>query len=272
MSTTTATLPVPTHRTPRGLRIALVVVVALLGLATIAYGAWALLDLSARHTFERHAAYAGVRTLAVSNDVGDVDLRPAPAGSPLRVTTRVTEGLATPHPRVERRGGRLRLSATRPGPFAQEAKVNYTIAVPAGTRLLADASTSDLTVRDYVSRTPLSLTSAGGDITLEGVSVPSLRLESGAGDVRADGVRAAAIDVGSSAGDITVDAVTAPRSLKAASSAGDIRLTVPDVPYRVQASSSGGDVRDSNLRRDPRATHRIEAKSRAGDVRIETGR
>ncbi len=72
MSTTTATPPDPTHRTPRGLRIALAVVVALLGLATIAYGAWALLDLAARHTFERHAAYPGVRTLVVSNDVGDV--------------------------------------------------------------------------------------------------------------------------------------------------------------------------------------------------------
>ena len=272
MSTTTAALPVPTHRTPRGLRIALVVVVALLGLATIAYGAWALLDLTARHTFERHAAYAGVRTLVVGNDVGDVDLRPAPAGSPLRVTTRVTEGLVTPQARVERRGGRLRLSATRPSPFAQEAKVDYTIAVPAGTSLLVDASTSDLRVRDYASRTPLTLKSSGGDIRLEGVSVPSLHLESSAGDIRADGVRAAAIDIGSSAGDITLDAVTAPRSLKAESSAGDIRLTVPDVPYRVQASSSAGDVRDSNIRQDPHASHRIEAKSSAGDVRIETGR
>ena len=272
MSTTTATVPVPTHRTPRGLRIALVVVVALLGLATIAYGAWALLDLAARHTFERHAAYPGVRTLAVSNDVGDVTLRPAPAGSPLRVTTRVIEGLVTPHARVERRGGRLRLGATRPSPFAQEAKVDYTIAVPDGTGLLVDASTSDLRVRDYTSRTPLSLKSSAGDIRLESVSVPLLRLESSAGDIRADGVRAPAIDLGSSAGDITLDAVTAPRSLRAESSAGDIRLTVPDVPYRVQASSSGGDVRDSNLRQNPRARHRIEAKSSAGDVRIETGR
>ena len=272
MSTTTATLPVPTHRTPRGLRIALAVVVALLGLATIAYGAWALLDLAARHTFERHAAYPGVRTLAVSNDVGDVDLRPAPAGTPLRVTTRVTEGLVTPQARVERRGGRLRLSATRTSPFAQEAKVDYTIAVPAGTSLLVDASTSDLRVRDYTSRTPLSLKSSAGDIRLEGVSVPALRLESSAGDIRADGVRAAAIDLGSSAGDITVDAVTAPRALKAESSAGDIRLTVPDVPYRVQASSSGGDVRDSNLRQDPAAPRRIKATSSAGDIRIETGR
>ncbi|MFL5851710.1 MAG: DUF4097 family beta strand repeat-containing protein [Solirubrobacteraceae bacterium] len=272
MSPTTATLPVPTRRTPRGVRIALVVIVALLSLATIAYGAWALLDLAARHTFERHAAYAGVRTLVVSNDVGDVAVRTAPAGSPLRVTTRVTEGLVTPEARVERRGGRLRLSATRPSPFAQEAKVGYTIAVPAGTSLLVDGSTSDLRVRHYTSRTPLSLRSSAGDIRLEGVSVPSLRLESSAGDIRADGVRAAAIDLGSSAGDITVGAVTAPRALKAESSAGDLRLTVPDVPYRVQASSSGGDVRDSNLRQDPRAGHRIEAKSSAGDVRIEPRR
>jgi hypothetical protein len=269
---TTAALPVPTHRTPRGVRIALVVVVALLGLATIAYGAWGLLDLAARHTFERHAAYPGVRTLVVSNDVGDVDLRPAPAGSPLRVTTRVTEGLVTPHARVERRGARLRLSATRPSPFAQEANVDYTIAVPGGTTLRVDAASSDLQVRDYTSRTPLALKSSAGDIRLDGVSVPSLHLDSSAGDIRADRVRAAAIDVGSSAGDITLDAVTAPRSLKADSSAGDIRLTVPDVPYRVQASSTGGDVRDSGLRQDPRASHRIEAKSSGGDVEIETGR
>jgi Putative adhesin len=272
MSTTTVTLPAPRHRTPRGLRIALVVVVALLGVATIAHGAWTLLDVAARHTFDRHAAYGGVRTLEVADEVGNVTLTRAPAGAPVRVTTHVTEGLVSPRPTVDRRGATLRLGATCPTWLVQECRVRYSIAVPAGTRLLVDASSGDLFVRDYRSRTPLDLDTSGGDIHLDGVSVPSLKLESSAGDIRAEGVRAPEIDARSSAGDVTLEAATAPRSLTAESSAGDLNLTVPDVPYRVKASSSAGEVSDSSIRQDPHAPRRIDATSSAGDVRIETGR
>jgi Putative adhesin len=256
-------------RTPLGLRITGVVVVALLAIAAIAHGAWTLLDVAAKHSFERQAVYRGVQRLTVVDKVGDVRLTRAPAGSPVRVTTKVTEGLVTPDATVTRRGDSVKLSGSCATWAVQECHVDYTIAIPAGTHLLVSSPQGDVTVRDYRSHEPLRLHTSGGDVDIAGVVVPELDLDSSGGDIEAQGIRAPVVDAHSSAGDVQLELAQPARTLEATSSAGDVRLVVPDVPYRVKASSSAGDVSDSGINQDPKATRRIKASSSAGDVRIE---
>jgi DUF4097 and DUF4098 domain-containing protein YvlB len=187
------------------------------------------------------------------------------------LTARVTEGLRAPHRSATRTaGGTLRLSASCADvPFGGAAcDVGYTVAVPAGTGLTVDSSGGDVSVRDYVGRAPLAVSSSSGDVDVTGISVPVLRLESSAGDVIGEGIRARVVDATSSAGDVELGLASPARRLAAESSAGDVRLTVPDVPYRVKASSSAGDVRDGGIRQDPHAPRRIDASSSAGDVTI----
>jgi Toastrack DUF4097 len=275
MSATTATQPLPSRirRTPPAIRVILVVIVVIYALFAIASAGITLIDLAARHEFTTRASYPNVRRLVVDNSTGDIHLVRAPAGAPVSVTARVTEGLRAPHRSATRTAsGTLRLSASCTDvPFGAAAcDVGYTVAVPAGTGLTVDSS-GDVSVRDYAGRAPLAVSSSSGDVDVTGISVPGLRLESSAGDVNGEAIRARVVDAKSSAGDVALTLGSPARRLAAESSAGDVRLTVPDVPYRVKASSSAGDVRDAGLRQDPHAPHSIDASSSAGDVRIEPG-
>jgi hypothetical protein len=216
----TAVAPAPVARTPRGLRIALVVVLVALAAVGILHGAWTLIDVASRHTYDRHAAFPGIRALRVSDDVGAVRLVHARAGAPVGVVTHVTEGIASPTARVVRTGGSLTLHGSCPTVLVQECHVDYTIALPAGTRLAVDSTNGDLTVTGYASRAPLVLSTGGGDLELSGVTVPSLRLSSSAGDIKASGVRAPVVDARSSAGDVSLELAAPARRLTAHSSAG----------------------------------------------------
>jgi hypothetical protein len=271
---TTATQPLPREvgRTPAGLRVLLTLAVIVVGLVGIASAAWTLLDLAARHEFTTTASYPGVRTLDLSNALGDVHIVKAPKGAPLTVRTHVTEGLASPRQSATRDAhGTLHLSASCTlTPIGNSScDVGYTVAVPDGTHLRVSSPRGDIHLSDYVSRQPLKLTTSGGDIDLEGVKVPALELHSSGGDVQAQGIRGAhTIEASSSAGDVTMGVLTPARRLTVSSSAGDVDLSVPNVPYRVKMSNSGGDIHDAQLRQDPHSPYNITATSSAGDVNV----
>ena len=273
MSTTTVPMRQP-RRTPRWLRIALVVIVVVLAVATIANGAWSLLAVAARHTSTTTTAYPGVRTLTVNNQSGDIDLVSAPAGGPVRVTAKVTRGLDKPTQSAERSaGGALRLNASCPSDFnGVSCNVDYRVAVPVGIRLLVDASAGDVAVRDYTSGVPLRLKSSSGDVDVTGVTAPEVDLKSSAGEVHASAIRSPVVSVDSSAGDVRLDMVAPPSKLVATSSAGDVHVTLPDAIYALDASSSAGDVSDRGIRQDPRSPRKLTVRSSAGDVSVDTGR
>src|SRR5215216_2179430 len=214
MTTQTPTAPAP-YRTPAALRLALFAIAGLLALALVALGAVSLLDLAARNTTEEVDSYTGVRGLDIDG-ASDVHLTSAPAGSPLEVRARLTEGLRTPARHVRRRSdGTLELSSSCPVLFGGSCDVDYEIAVPAGTVVHVDASAGDVTAEDLTSAEPIALQSSAGDITVIDVRAPELRLSSSAGDVDASGVRADRVDADSSAGDIALSLRTAPTRLEA---------------------------------------------------------
>jgi hypothetical protein len=264
----TLTQPAPARRTPLPVRRALLVVAALTALFLVATGAYNLLDVASRHTTTKQASFASVRELVVE-DAGDVRLTGAPAGAPLRVVTRITEGVREPgRSAVRTAGGGLRLSSSCPGFFGGQCGVDYEISVPAGTAVRVDASEGDVAAEDLTTTRPLVLHSSAGDVRATDVAAPSIALSSSAGDVQARELSGERIEAGSSAGDVVASIKTPAERLLAHSSAGNVELLVPNAIYRVDATSSAGDVDADSVRTDPSAPRTITAHSSAGDVRI----
>jgi hypothetical protein len=273
MSTTATQPPAPRpYRTPAAVRRALFALAALTGLVLVGGGTVELLDHAARTTTEEVRTYQGIRSLDIA-DASDVSLTSAPAGTPLQVRARVTEGLRTPERDVRRLGdGTLELTSSCPILFGGNCDVDYEIAVPAGTAVRVDANGGDVDAEDLVSTHPVRLETSGGDISAIDVTTPELRLSSSAGDVEATGVRSRSVSATSSGGDVSLSLRTPPDSLDADSSAGDVELVLPDETYRVDARTSAGDVDDRDVRTDPDSPRVVRAHSSAGDIRIEARR
>jgi len=268
---TTFTQPAASQRTPPAVRRALLAAAALLALALVVTGSFSILDLAARHTSTQRATFDDVRALVVE-DASDVRVIGAPAGTPVTVLARITEGLRGPGRVAERdAGGVLRLSASCPGFFGGQCGVLYEIRVPSGTLVRVASDSGDVRAENLVAREPIELYSSAGDVTAIDVTAPAIELSSSAGDVEARGLSADRIRAESSAGDVAVALRTPAERLVAHSSAGDVEVLVPDTVYDLAASSSGGDV-DARVRSDPDSPRELTARSSAGDVRVAVSR
>lgn len=232
-------------------RLSLTLLGALLIAALIAYGAFELIDLASRHSFDVAAGYSGVRSLEVDGGTGDVRLVAGPAGSEVSVVEHVTEGLSTPDRKAVRgANGALTISATCSVTISNNCGVSYTIMVPPAVAVNVDSGAGDVEARGLSTTAPLKLSSGDGDVNAVGIDAGNVTLESGNGDVTA-----------------TLD--TAPTRLDASSGNGDVTLTVPNTTYSVHASSGNGTVSDQTLRTDPSSPRSITASSGNGDVTIQ---
>jgi Putative adhesin len=260
--------PAPQHRTPVPLRRALFALAGLFTLVAIGWAAVNLLDVASRHTTTERATYDGVRSLVIE-DASDVRLVGVPASSSLQVIARVTEGLVSPDHSAERGGGgELRLSSSCSGFPSGWCGVDYTIRVPEGTVLSANASGGDIVAEHIRTEHPVELGSSAGDVTVTAVEAPAIALSSSAGDVEALDLSSPRVLAESSAGDVAVSLRTPPDRLLAQSSAGDVELLVPDVAYNVDADSSAGDEDDGRVTHDPDSDRELTARSSAGDVTV----
>jgi len=231
-------------------RLSLTVLGGLLLAFLIAYGAFELIDLASRHSFDVRAGYAGVRSLEVDGGSGDVHLTAGAAGSEVIVVEHVTEGLTSPDRKAVRgTGGALRLSASCRVGVSNNCGVSYTIAVPAGVAVNADSGDGNVDARGLSANGPVELSSGNGNVNAVGIDAANVTLKSGNGDVTA-----------------TLD--RAPAQLDASSGNGDVRLTVPNATYAVRATSGNGTVSDDTLRIDPSSPRSITANSGNGDVTV----
>jgi Toastrack DUF4097 len=231
-------------------RLSLTVLGGLLLAFLIAYGAFELIDIGSRASFDVSATYGGVRSLEVDGGTGDVHLTAGAAGSDVIVVEHVIGGLTTPDRQAVRgAGGALRLSSSCPVGISNYCQVSYTIAVPPGVAVDADSAGGDVDARGLSTTAPLKLTSGDGDVSALGIGAGNVTLDSGNGDVTATLVRA-------------------PSRLYASSGNGDVTLTVPNTTYAVHVSSGNGDVSDSTLRTDPASPRTITASSGNGDVTV----
>lgn len=258
----------PRHRTPRRLRVALLAVVALIALCTVAQGTVTLLDLAVRHTTTETQRFSGVDSLLIE-DASDVRLTSAPAGAPLELRTKVTEGLRTPSHDAREAGGTLRLSSSCGWVIGNSCAVHYELRVPAGARLDVRGGAGDVHAEGLRSAHPVTIRVASGDVHVEGVRAPALRVHASSGDIDASGVRADAVTAGAASGDVHVALAGPARSVDVVASSGDIHVEVPDVRYRVDTDSGSGDVDDRAIRTSPDAARTLSATTGSGDIHLE---
>jgi hypothetical protein len=264
--------PAVRYRTPRPLRRALVALAALVALFMVAQGTISLLDLAARHTSTETTSYRDVSRLVI-DDSSDVRLTSAPAGSPLEVNARVTEGLSSPTRDAEQGAdGELRLSSSCPIFFSGSCGVDYDVRVPAGTAIRVETSAGDVTAEDLSSDQPVTLSTSAGDVDVLGVTAPSLRIDTSAGDIDARGIRSRDVRADTSAGDVRLSLEAPLERVETSTSAGDVNLVVPDVAYDVHTETSAGDTDTSGLQTSRSAAASISAVTSAGDIRIEPRR
>ena len=263
-----------TARPPRGLsqpiRAVLFAVAALLSVVAVAQTAIALLDLATRHTTTGVERFDGVRSLVI-DDGSDVRLTTAPAGAPLELRTKVTEGLRSPtHDARVTADGALRLSSSCGWAFGgNSCSVDYEVRVPAGTQVRVNGSSGDVRADGLRSAQPVVLRASSGDVHLDGVTAPRLQIETSSGDVHASGVRADEVEAVASSGDIRLSLAAPADSVRAVASSGDIHVLVPDAVYRVDADTSSGDIDDRGVRTAQDAPRSISATASSGDVLIE---
>lgn len=265
-----ATEPSSGYRTPRGLRRALLGIIALIAAFTVVQGTVSLLDLAARHTSTQAKQFDGVRSLVI-DDASDVRLTSAPAGAPLELVTKLTEGLRTPSHDAQLTGdGTLHLSSSCGWVFGNSCAVDYEIRVPEGTRVHVDASSGDVHAEHLRSTQPVVLAASSGDIDAIGVTAPALKLYTSSGDIEASRVRADTVRAEASSGDVLLALARAADRVDAAASSGDILVDVPDALYRVETQAGSGDVDDGELRTSPRAARSISATTGSGDIHLQT--
>jgi len=260
------------YRTPLSVRRALLVIGGIVAVLMVAQTTVSLLDLASRHTTTDVRTFEGVTALVI-DDSSDVSLTSAPAGSPLEVHARVTEGLRSPERRVTQNDdGQLRLSSSCPIFFGGTCTVDYEIRVPAGTAIRAETSAGDIEAIGLRSAQPVELDTSAGDITVADVEAPTLDLSSSAGDVSASGVNVPDVHADTAAGDVDLSLIRPAERVEANTSAGDVVIVVPDALYRVRTESSAGDVDTEAVRTSPDASRTIRAVTSAGDILIGTRR
>lgn len=258
----------PAHRTPKSLRVALLAVIALGALATVAQGTIALIDLAARHTTIGTQRFGGVRSIVIG-DASDVRLTTAPAGTPLEVRTKLTEGLRKPsHDARVTGGGSLVLTSSCGWVVGNSCGVHYEVRVPAGTRVDVQGGAGDVRAEELRSSRPVRIEASSGDIDVAGVRAPALRLHAGSGDIHASDVRAADVRAGGASGDVHVSLGGPPDRLTAITSSGDVHLEVPDAVYRLDTAAGSGDVHAEAVRTSSGARRSISASTDSGDVHI----
>lgn len=260
----------PARRTPKGLRVALLAVIALFALVVVVQGTVALLDLAARHTTTGTQRFDGVRSIVIG-DASDVRLTTAPAGAPLELRTKVTEGLRTPSHDARVTGdGTLILTSSCGWAFGNSCAVDYEVRVPAGARVDVQGGAGDVRADDLRSSRPVRIEASSGDIRVAGVRAPALRLQASSGDIHASEVRAGDVVAGASSGDVHVSLGEPADRLKAIASSGDVHLEVPDALYRLDTAAGSGDVHDEAVRTSPGARRSITASTDSGDVHVAT--
>jgi hypothetical protein len=233
-------------------RFLLALIGGLIVIGMVLLGAWTLLNLAGRHTFDARSSFRGLTSLKVESGSGDVHLTSAPEGSAMVVVAHVTEDLTSPHRQALRQpGGVLQLTDSCGSILNTQCSVSYDISVPKGVKVDAGSGAGDVTAIGLTTDASIDLHSGAGDVTATTVGAAVIRLSSGAGDVDGQLTRVAS-------------------NLDASSGAGDVTLTVPNASYAVRAESGAGTVSDSSLRIDPTSPFRISATSGAGNVTIKT--
>lgn len=189
-----------------------------------------------------------VTALDVETGTGDVTVRVAPAGSPVRYTAVRHWAFGEPTTSGALDAGTLRLRSTcGGGGLFGRCSVDWTVSVPVATTVTLSTGTGD--VRVTGTSGGVAVSTGTGDVDLRALTAKAVTVETGTGDVR-----------------LRADA--APDRVEVTTGTGDVDLRVPGTTsYRVTGDSGPGD-RTTRVPRSDASTHVIQVDTGVGDVLV----
>jgi hypothetical protein len=273
----------PSHRTPRGLRRALVGMTAAVAVLLVGYGALLLLDLFA-HAEERSTRVLPAVDAAVLDTDGDVRVVAGDGRRTVLETIERTGLFGGPDVSVSTSGGMLRVRSRCPLGPSVGCEARHVLHVPPGTRIRLDAHAGDVTVEGVTGTLDLAtgsgeirIVDAGrgevrartgsGDVALAGVRADRLDVRTGSGEIAGADVAARTAEVQTGSGDVRLGLAIPPLVLRGRTGSGEIWLEVPDAVYQVRTETGSGDE-DVQVAQDPDARNRLDLETGSGDIRV----
>jgi hypothetical protein len=267
-TTLTAPPPPPAGDHDAGTRTAVRVLVVVVALALVGYGAVAVASLLSRGDGNRHATYAGVRTLHMDLSFESVDVVGSSTATGVTMTRTFHWSTARPDIGAQQSGDTLTVTSHCPWTPGMPCTGHVRLVVPAGTRLVGGSSDGHLTVRGITS--PMNLSSSDGPLEVHGATGP-LRLHTSDGSVSATGLRTGDVRVSTSDGSVHLSFLSPPTAVRVSSSDGSVLVDVPHdgTAYHVDVSTSDGS-RTVDVPTDPSSDRQVAVSTQDGSVRIET--
>jgi hypothetical protein len=249
-----------------GARTPLRVLVVLISIAAIVWGAITLASLMGRGHGQANGTYSGIRTVQVDLGFEAVDIVGSPDATEVSMRRTYHWSLNEPEVSTSKEGDVLRVSSSCSWEIGIGCTGRVTLEVPEDIALRMDVSDGSATIRDLTG--DLDLESTDGSIDASHLT-GRLSIRTSDGSVTATGLRSDTVDVATTDGSVHLDFDVAPTALTARTSDGSIEIAVPDddTAYAVSGKTSDGG-RDIQVPTDPDATHAIDVTTADGSVKV----
>jgi hypothetical protein len=196
---------------------------------------------------ETHEYTRPVTAVTVEASTGSITIRPAAAGSPVRVTSELTWSFGTATSAEHLADGRLDVEAQCSNGFVGLCEVSYDITVPSGVTLVLGTHT--------------------GTIEASGLT-GDVRASTHTGSVELLDLRSQHVEASTSTGSVELTFASAPQRVTAETSTGSVEVGLPGgLAYDVSASTSTGST-DVTVPTDAAAGRRVQAHTSTGSVDV----
>lgn len=217
-------------------------------------------------TFRSTHDVAGLRTLDVSTDSGDVIvIADRTEGEAVTVRMRVTETLFGSRHEVRRAGDRLTIRGGCQTFWSVRCEVRIEVHVAPDLDVKVDTDNGTARVRGSAGQTTMD--SDNGTLVADGVG-GTLRCSTDNGDVEAADLLAREVVCDTDNGNVDLGFAAPPQRVVGTSDNGDVTVRVPaGGTYALRTATDNGSL-DTPIRTDPGAERRIDVTTDNGDITV----
>lgn len=211
-----------------------------------------------------------VSRLVLRNDVGDVRIRGAAAGTPAQVTRILYWSFREPTVDVTTANGLLSVTGDCAGMLSGWCSADLDITLPAGTTLELQTGFGDIRSSDTTGT--IEAESGTGDVILTAPGAATVRADTGVGDVTiTGGAPGGRIQAQTGTGDVRFVLSSAPGEVRIETGTGDVVVSVPaGHSYHVDSDTGVGEIR-IGVPQDDTSVRRMTLESGTGDITVRAG-
>lgn len=259
--------PPPAQPPSAGSRLAWLISGAVLAIAALGWGTYNVLSALAHETrTEMFTIPLGdVTTLDVRNDDGSVTVIGVAGAERIEVTAVINDGWRPGQAGTRVVGDIAEVRGKCPVLGSPWCSVDFTVVVPADTRVIVDAANGQVTVRDTVA--VVTVDNDNGRIELVDLGGPVIASNDN-GSVVGEHLTGRSVDAATANGRIELTFTSPPDRVTARADNGSVTVAVPgEVTYRVDMSTGNGST-DNRLGSDPTSERVLDLSTDNGSITV----